>query len=363
VTAHARIKCTIWRDAEFRDLTVDAQWTYERLLSDSGCNLAGVLALTRKRWAASAAGMTMDRLDAALDELAAASFIVLDEATEEVLVRTYIRHNGIASQPNVLKAALKQAARIESPLLRSVLARELRLLPEKPADTARMTYPDPHRVAEEIDPGPLGARFSVVRPGLEVSAGGEPEPKGSPNPSGNPSRNPSEKPYPKGAELEQVVVVEVSSSGSRVRASAVQLPLVAEAVTPPEARRPDVEALCDRLHAKLVETDYKPLPKITDQWRAQARLMIDKDERNFDQAMRLINWALDNDFWSTNIASMGKFRQQYSKLLAAARREHQGQARQAPPSARAQRLAATANLVAKFEAEEAALESRRAIER
>lgn len=117
--------------------------------------------------------------------------------------------------------------------------------------------------------------------------------------------------------------------------------------------RPDVEALCERLHAKLVETDYKPLPKITDQWRVQARLILDKDERNFDQAMRLIAWALDDGFWSTNIASMGKFRTQYPKLLAAARREHAGQARKAPtPSPRAQRLDATAALIRKLEDDE-----------
>jgi hypothetical protein len=134
----------------------------------------------------------------------------------------------------------------------------------------------------------------------------------------------------------------------------VQLPITAEVVrVTPE--RPDVEALCEHLHAKLVESDYRPLPKITDQWRQQARLLLDKDERRHDQAMRLITWALDNDFWSTNIASMGKFRQQYPKLLAAARREHAAQRpREAPPTVRSQRLAATAAMVARLREEEAA---------
>lgn len=122
--------------------------------------------------------------------------------------------------------------------------------------------------------------------------------------------------------------------------------------------RQDVEALCTRLHEKLVETDYKPLPKITDAWRREARLLLDKDERVLDQALRLIDWALDNEFWSTNIASMGKFRLQYPKLLAAARREHAAQQpRAAAPTARSQRLAATAAMVARLREEEAAQQS------
>lgn len=135
---------------------------------------------------------------------------------------------------------------------------------------------------------------------------------------------------------------------------AVQLPLTAEVVVHAEPPRPDVEALCDRLLAKLVETDYKPLPKITQVWRDQARLLLDKDERNVDQALRLIDWALENDFWSTNIASMGKFRTQYPKLLAAAKREHAARKGTAPPTIRSQRLEATAAMVARFRAEEEA---------
>jgi hypothetical protein len=337
MTGHARIKRTIWRDDEFRTLSVEAQWAYQRLLSDPNCGQAGVLALTRKRWVSSASGMTFERLDAALDELQEAGFIVLDWDYEEVLIRTYIRNNDIASQPNILKAALRQAARVESPLLRAALAVELRLLPPKPEDTARMSYGDPHAVAEEIDPGPGGARLSVVRevPAQpDVSAGGERYSKGSANPSSNPSGNPREK------GIGNEVVKRGVQGGESI--------MVPE-TTPP---RPDVEALCDRLIQKLILNDYKPLPKVTSQWRIQARLILDKDERQLDQAMRLIDWALENEFWSTNIASMGKFRVQYPKLLAAAQREHAG--RQARTrSVKDERVAATLELGRRMAAQEA----------
>lgn len=139
-------------------------------------------------------------------------------------------------------------------------------------------------------------------------------------------------------------------------------------VTSDKPARPDVEALCHRLHEKLVETDYKPLPKITDQWRQQARLLLDKDERQHEQAMRLIAWALDNEFWSTNIASMGKFRQQYPKLLAAAQREHARQNPQARtgPTRHDQRVLSALALAEKYQREEdaerAGPTSRRAIQ-
>lgn len=335
MTAHARIKVAIWRDLDFRDLSVEAQWAYHRLLSDSNRNHAGVLALTRRRWTISASGMTPERLDAALDELVRGSFIVLDEDTEEVLVRTYMRHNDVGSQPNVLKAALRQAAEVDSPLLRSALAHELRLLPAKPEDTPRMAYPDPHAVAEAIDPGDLGPRLSVVR-GAEASsivrAGSADIVKGSANPSENPSEkgsgNPEEKEKEKEREWELSCAPAPAPARTPARTrehtrEAVQLPLAAEV-----SLRPDVEALCERLHSKLIENDYKPLPAITAAWRRDARLLLDKDERNLDQALRLIVFALDDEFWSTNIASMGKFRVQYPKLLAKARRER---AAQTPP--------------------------------
>lgn len=325
MTAQARIKCSIWRDQEFRTLTFAAQWVYERLLSDSGRNHAGVLALTRRRWASSAAGMTPAILDAALDELASASFVVLDEDTEEVLIRTYIRHNDVAAQPNVLKSALAHATRVESPTLRAALAEELRKLPPKPADTARMAYPDPHAVADEIDPGPLAPRLTVVPARSDVSPGSSIASKGSENPSGNPSA--------KGAEKEKEKEKVVSRGGAG-------------------GDRPDAEALCVRLWERLDENDYKPLPAITKAWRDDARRLIDLDERNLDQALRLIDWCQQDGFWSTNIASMSKFRKQYPKLLAAARREHAAQNRPAPPSARAQRLASAAALVDKYRRED-----------
>jgi len=96
---------------------------------------------------------------------------VVDDDTEELLVRSFIRNDGVAGQPNVLKMALREAQQTASPRLRSTLATELRRLPPKRSDTATMKYPDPHSMADLLDP--------------------EPFPNPPPNPSVNPSVNPS----------------------------------------------------------------------------------------------------------------------------------------------------------------------------
>lgn len=82
--------------------------------------------------------------------------------------------------------------------------------------------------------------------------------------------------------------------------------------------RPDVEALCNRL-VELMAENGSDKPPITDAWRTQARLLLDKDHqehghREFDKAMRLLEWALKHHFWWKNIRSMPKFREQYGRL-------------------------------------------------
>jgi hypothetical protein len=142
--SHARILVTIWADPDFRRLSVDAQRTYLLLLSQASLNNAGVLPMTIKRWAAGCDTTATGDLDKALAELDDTRFIVVDSDTEEVLIRSFIRNDGIVKQPQMMKSALREALSVESPRLRSVLAAELRKLRR---DDASFT-------AEQIDPGP-----------------------------------------------------------------------------------------------------------------------------------------------------------------------------------------------------------------
>lgn len=143
---HARILCRIWRDKDFRALDIDAQWLYTTLLSQPGINHAGVLPFTPGAWSRLAKGMTQDRVDAALDALAAGTkpFVLVDEDSAELLVRTFIRNDGVSSAGKVFINALKVALQVQSERLRHELAVELRKVGSESAK----------RAAETLDPGP-----------------------------------------------------------------------------------------------------------------------------------------------------------------------------------------------------------------
>lgn len=84
--------------------------------------------------------------------------------------------------------------------------------------------------------------------------------------------------------------------------------------------RSDVDALCDRLVKLMVANGCKQ-PEITKKWRDAARLMLDTDKREFDKAMRLLEWCQKDEFWQSNILSMPTFRRQYEQLRIKANNE------------------------------------------
>lgn len=81
----------------------------------------------------------------------------------------------------------------------------------------------------------------------------------------------------------------------------------------PEPEREDVEALCERLRDAVAARVTRPV-RITKAWRDAARLLLDRDEVPFDDAVRVLDWSQRDEFWSTNVLSMPTFRKQYSRL-------------------------------------------------
>lgn len=170
--SHGRIQFTIWSNKEFRALSSDAQRMYLVLFGQKDVNNAGLLPLMVNKWAKYCESTTIADVMAALDELQGAGFIYYDDDTEELLIRSFIRNDGVLKQPNVFKNALKCAELIESPRLRSVLARELRSLRRKDAEhTAALldpnpseTLPEPFPTASETVPEPLNPSRTPLEP-------------------------------------------------------------------------------------------------------------------------------------------------------------------------------------------------------
>lgn len=141
---HARIECSIWEDDEdFTALSGPAMLLYFFLLSQRELSYAGLLPLRLRRWTKKLP-FGADEVAAALAELDARRFLVVDRDAEEVLIRSLIRRDGIWRQPQVLAAALRESFAITSEVLRSALAAELRRLP------AEVTGPAPEMTAAAL---------------------------------------------------------------------------------------------------------------------------------------------------------------------------------------------------------------------
>lgn len=68
-------------------------------------------------------------------------------------------------------------------------------------------------------------------------------------------------------------------------------------------------------------------------WANDARLMLEKDKRKFEEAQRLMVWCQADDFWRGNIMSMSKFRQKFAQLYVQAKpkTKQRGQNRESLP--------------------------------
>lgn len=114
----ARIHTSIWRDPDWRSLSVHAQWLYELLLSQPTVSFCGVLGLMPTRWAKMAKGMTAEVILDHLAELEGERYVVVDHDTEEVWIRSFVKWDGVLDQPGLTTAMMKDYGAIQSEPIR-----------------------------------------------------------------------------------------------------------------------------------------------------------------------------------------------------------------------------------------------------
>lgn len=147
-----QIYAGIWRDDDFQALASDAQLVYIMLSTQADISSCGLLSMTLGRWAKYTTGMTKERLSDALSELEQARFIVVDDDTEEVLVRTFVKWDGGANNGKRRPAILAAAHAIASPMLKGIVGAELTKLdvqhdlPDSPSDSPSHEAPHSPRV-------------------------------------------------------------------------------------------------------------------------------------------------------------------------------------------------------------------------
>ncbi|MET9286472.1 hypothetical protein [Nocardia beijingensis] len=114
---------------------------------------------------------------------------------------------------------------------------------------------------------------------------------------------------------------------SSATASAAMSPPTTKRKPKGEPQRDDVDELCTRLRRHVIDNGNTP-PTITDAWRREARLLLDRDGPEhrgvpLQKALNVLDWCQQDSFWSGNIRSMPKFRKQYDTLRAQALREYE----------------------------------------
>lgn len=322
--SEARLSTSIWNDGDFRALNMAGQWAYALLISQPDLSHLGVLPYRPRRWARAARGLTAEMVDLGIAELVAGRFVVVDEETEEVLVRSLMRRDGVYRQPNILRAAEKDLVLVESEEIRRVLAVEVSRISEAddiPAGSkgllARMSEGLPDPSAEPFAGPPGDLRPEAAEP-VEAAVA-NPSPKGSANPSAGPDPNPSP-----GTTGERGVVTTVSTDSP--------IPLFPAPPSPPPGgrapaagkpaaeERPELQRLCEML-ADRIQRNGSKRPAIGKGWLDAVRLMIDTDKRSIAEIERLIDWSQRDSFWKSNILSMPKLRDKFDTLRLKAEAE------------------------------------------
>ncbi|MFJ2630902.1 hypothetical protein ACIO6U_02920 [Streptomyces sp. NPDC087422] len=189
---HGRILTSIWEDADFLALDERGQRLYLFLISQPNLNHAGLLDLTLRRWARKASGLTVAELEERIAELAKARFVVVDEGTEELLIRSFVRNDGVWRMPKVMGAMVSGALEISSPALRRALLDEMGRVPldelsAEPTKTARGEGPS---IRSQIEGHIETLRRAFGNPTPDPTEGGSTAP--SEPPSETPSDTPAE---------------------------------------------------------------------------------------------------------------------------------------------------------------------------
>lgn len=132
----ARTNLSIWQDDDWRALPSVAQHLYFVLQSHPELSYCGVTDWRPGRLAAFAADLDSRKVEAIGDCLEARYFIIRDHETEEVLVRSWIRFEGLIRHAKLSVSMAKALMSVASNDIRGVLVHELHKLREREPDAA-----------------------------------------------------------------------------------------------------------------------------------------------------------------------------------------------------------------------------------
>lgn len=124
----ANINTAIHADQDWRDLTIAEQHLYWLLSTHPDLNYVGVCDWRTARISAMAADATREGIQATAESLQSKRFVFIDEDTEEILVRSFLRHDGLLKQPKLSISMVNAFGAVASKKIREVVTFELQRL-------------------------------------------------------------------------------------------------------------------------------------------------------------------------------------------------------------------------------------------
>jgi len=124
----ANINTNIWTDQDWRDLPIAEQHLYWLLSTHPDLSYVGVADWRTARLAAMAADATPGGIQATAESLQEKRFVFIDEDTEEILIRSFLRHDGLLKQPKLSISMVNAFGAVSSKKIREVVTHELQRL-------------------------------------------------------------------------------------------------------------------------------------------------------------------------------------------------------------------------------------------
>lgn len=137
---YAKVWLRILDDPEFRALSRGPQHLYFVLLLSRTVNNAGVADWRPKRMSVIARGWRPEQIEADVAILEEARFVVVDHQAEEILLRSFIRHDGIMSGPKTSQGMASAYRRTTSLKIRGAIAVEVKRLYSEAEDKATKAW-------------------------------------------------------------------------------------------------------------------------------------------------------------------------------------------------------------------------------
>ncbi|UYB35492.1 hypothetical protein N9A08_12780 [Arthrobacter koreensis] len=295
----------MWNDDDWRGLTGNAQGLYLKLLTHPTLTYCGVADWRPGRLAKLTMSMTAQDVIEGAKELQAAAFAYVDEETEEIFLRSFVRHDGLLKHPRLSISMAKDFAAVASPRVRGFFVWELKkMFSEEPE---LKLWSD--RRLQTI----LKGRSEDMKEFCRTSCQGEVKGLGQGLAQGFAMDDPKglANPMAKVLPCDSMPTTTATTTSSKEDTSSSE---IADAIF-----RPDVEALLGRLEARVQENGFRA-PARTKKNQDAARLLLDRDRYTVEDITAIIDWATSNEFWRTNIRSMSKLREKIETLKAQATR-------------------------------------------